>query len=189
MTGGGWSPLAHRGGEITMASPATFRNPHGEPMIRYVEIAFDCLPLRSVTRFDIPLDASPKFRARCERIKAALERHGSHNTYYLYNASCTYRLTNSESLGMLEFSFEGTVLTGENDQNTVEASLEVSLEHETCEWLTEPIVGWFRETVRRSVMVEFDRYIAVGDLEQTLARLKRLETESDEQGGFLGMFL
>ncbi len=51
-----------------------------------VEIAFDCLPLRSVGRLDIPLDASPDFRSRCERIKAAMEKHGTHNSYYLYNA-------------------------------------------------------------------------------------------------------
>ncbi|HEX4148842.1 MAG TPA: hypothetical protein VHY20_07635 [Pirellulales bacterium] len=142
-----------------------------------------------MTRFDIPLDASPKFRARCQRIKSALETHGSHNTYYVYNASCTYHLTNSAELGMLQFAFEGTVLTGENDQTTVEASLEASLEHETCDWLTEPIVAWFRETVRHSVMVEFDRYIAAGDLALTLARVARLQAESDQQGGFLGMYL
>lgn len=158
-------------------------------MTRYVEIAFDCLPLRSVGRFDIPMDASPKFRARCERIKAAFEKHGSHNTYYLYNAACTYHLTNCEEIGMLRFEFEGTVLTDDTDQATVEAALDVQLGRETCEWLTEPIVLWFRDTVRRSVMVEFDRYIAVGDLEQTLARVKRLQAESDEHGGFLGMYL
>jgi hypothetical protein len=158
-------------------------------MTRFVDIAFDCLPLRSVGRLDIPLDASPKFRARCERIKAALEAHGSHNTYYLLNASCTYHLTNSDELGMLRFAFDGTVLTDASDQATVEAVLDVRLEHETCDWLTEPIVAWFRDTVRRSVMVEFDRYIAVGDLEQTVARVKRLQAESDEHGGFLGMYL
>ncbi len=32
-------------------------------MNRWVEITFDCLPLRTITRFDIPLDASPKYRA------------------------------------------------------------------------------------------------------------------------------
>jgi hypothetical protein len=33
-----------------------------EPSPRYVEIVFDCLPLRSVGRLDIPIDASPKYR-------------------------------------------------------------------------------------------------------------------------------
>lgn len=158
-------------------------------MNRYIDIEFDCLPLRSVGRFDIPLDASPKFRARCERILAALETHGSHNTYYLYNATCTYHLTNREEIGMLQFEFDGTVLTDSSDQATKDAVLDVRLDRETCDWMTEPIVAWFRETVRHSVMVEFDRYIAVGDLKQTIARVERMQAESDEHGGFLGMYL
>ena len=56
-------------------------------MNRPVDISFDCLPLRSIGRLDIPLDASPKYRARCERIKAAIDKHGSHNAYYLYHAA------------------------------------------------------------------------------------------------------
>jgi hypothetical protein len=158
-------------------------------MTQYVEITFDCLPLRTVGRMDIPLDASPKFRARCERIKTALETHGSLNTYYLYNAQCTYRLTNQPELGMLQFRFEGTVLTDSTDQKTANAQLQVDLERETCEWLTEPIVAWFRDTVQHSVMVEFDRYIAAGDLQQTIERIARLQAESDSQGGFMGMYL
>lgn len=31
-------------------------------MDRFVDISFDCLPLRSIGRMDVPLDASPKFR-------------------------------------------------------------------------------------------------------------------------------
>ena len=76
-------------------------------MDRWVEISFDCLPLRSVGRLDIPIDASPKYRQRCERIKRALEKHGSHNTYYLYNAECRFHLTNDPALGMATFRFEG----------------------------------------------------------------------------------
>src|SRR5438067_2031503 len=98
------------------------------PMTRYVDITFDCLPLRSVGRFDIPIDASPKFRARCERIKAAMEQHGSYNSFYLYNASCTFHLTNDEDLGMLQYRFEGTVLTDETDQKAVHADLNTELE-------------------------------------------------------------
>jgi hypothetical protein len=158
-------------------------------MTRFAEITFDCLPLRSVGRFDIPLDASPKYRARCERIKAAIETHGLHNSFYLYNASCAFHLTNSEEVGMLQFRFDGTVLTDETDQKTVQAYLDVELVRETCDWLTEPIVRWFGETVRRSVMVEFDRYIAVGDLQQTIERLKKLQAESESRGGYVGMYL
>src|SRR5216683_1835618 len=105
-------------------------------MPRYVEITFDCLPLRSVPRMDVPIDASPRYRQRCENIKAAIQRHGSHNTYYLYNAQCAFHLTNDDELGMLDFVFEGTVLTDDTDQKTAHADLQVSLKRETCDWLT-----------------------------------------------------
>lgn len=158
-------------------------------MHRWVEIAFDCLPLRSIGRLDVPIDASPKYRARCERVLKAIETHGSHNTYYLYNAHCTFHLSNRAELGTLEFRFEGTALTDAGDQVTERCHLEVELARETCDWLTEPIVQWFIETVPRSVAVEFDRYIAAGDLEQTLRRIERLQAETEGRGGFVGMYL
>jgi hypothetical protein len=158
-------------------------------MNRFVEIAFDCLPLRSVTRLDIPIDASPRYRGRCERIKAALERHGSHNSYFLYDANCVFHLTNQDDLGTLEFSFEGTVLTDPADRETVLADLEVTLVRETCDWLTEPVVAWFRETVSHAVLVEFNRYIEAGDLAQTLKRIAALQAKADQMGGYVGMYL
>jgi hypothetical protein len=158
-------------------------------MSRFVEISFDCLPLRSVGRLDIPIDASPRYRARCERIKAALEKHGSHNSYYLYDANCVFHLTNQADLGTLEFSFEGTVLTDSTDRETVVADLEVALVRETCDWLTEPVVAWFRETVSRAVMVEFNRYIEAGDLAQTVKRIAALQAKADQKGGYVGMYL
>lgn len=159
-------------------------------MNRFVEIAFDCLPLRSVGRLDIPIDASPKYRARCERIKGAIDTHGSLNTYYIYNASCTFHLTNQADVGMLEFRFEGTVLTDELDQKTVNCQLpHIELVRETCDWLTEPVVYWFTDTVAHAVAVEFDRYIAAGDLKQTVERIERIQSTSDQQGGFVGMYL
>lgn len=158
-------------------------------MNRYVEISFDCLPLRSISRLDVPIDASPAFRARCERVLKAIETHGSHNTYYLYNAACIYRLTNRADLGSLEFRFEGTALTDETDQRTERCRLDVELVKETCDWLTEPIVEWFKATVSHSVAVEFDRYIAAGDLEQTRKRIDRLQSETEGRGGFVGMYL
>lgn len=158
-------------------------------MTRYVDIAFDCLPLRSIGRLDIPLDASPKYRERCERIKRALDEHGSHNSYFLYNASCGFHLTNDAEVGLLEFRFEGVALTDEADQKTIRCHLEVELVRETCDWLTEPIVQWFKETVQRSVAAEFDRYIAAGDLAQTVERINRIQAESDQKGGFVGMYL
>jgi hypothetical protein len=160
-----------------------------ESMNRWVDITFDCLPLRTVGRLDIPLDASPKYRALCERVKAAIERHGSHNSYYLHNARCVYHLTNQDDVGMLEFRFEGTVLTDAEDVHTQRSDLEVELVRETCEWLTEPIVHWFSETVHRAVNAEFDRYIEAGDLQQAKERIERIQAASDEAGGFLGMYL
>lgn len=158
-------------------------------MTRYVDIAFDCLPLRSVGRMDIPIDASPKFRARCERIKQALAKHGFHNAYFLYNAACTFHMTNQADFGAIEFRFEGTALTDETDQKTVRCDLEVELVRETCDWLTEPVVAWFAESVPLAVQTEFDRYIAAGDLQQTIERVKRIQAESDQHGGFVGMYL
>ena len=158
-------------------------------MTRYVDITFDCLPLRSVGRLDIAIDASPKYRAHCERILKALEAHGSHNSYYLYNARCIYHLTNRDEVGMLEFRFTGTALTDSEDQETRTCDLDVELIRETCDWLTEPVVKWFEQTVPRAVTVEFDRYIAAGDLEQTVQRIQRVQADSDQQGGFVGMYL
>lgn len=158
-------------------------------MEQYVDIRFDCLPLRSIGRLDIPLDASPKYRARCERIKQALETHGSHNTYYLYNAKCVYHLTNNPEIGMIELAFDGTAITDPTDEKTLSCDLQVELVRETCDWLTEPIVAWFRETVQHVITVEFDRFIAAGDLAQTVQRIERLQSESDQHGGFLGMYL
>lgn len=158
-------------------------------MNRWVDIRFDCMPLRSIGRLDIPIDASPKYRRRCEAIKQAMESHGTFNTYYLYNARCIYHLSNNDDVGMIEFRFEGTVLTDQTDQKTERCDLEVELLRETCDWLTEPIVAWFIESTPRSVSVEFDRYIAAGDLKETVRRVERIQAESDEQGGFVGMYL
>ncbi|MEX0677882.1 MAG: hypothetical protein WD063_12445 [Pirellulales bacterium] len=158
-------------------------------MSRYVEIEFDCLPLRSVGRLDIPIDASPKYRERCERIKHAIQTHGSHNTYYLHNARCTFHLTNNVEFGMIEYRFEGTVLTDPTDQKTVRSDLTVELVRESCDWLTAPATAWLAESVSKAVEVEFDRYIATGDLAQTVKRVEQLQAQCDEHGGFVGMYL
>ena len=159
-------------------------------MSNWVEITFDCLPLRCIQRLDIPLDASPKYRQRCLRVKAALEKHGTHNSYYLFNASCTYRVVNHAERGMIQFQFEGTVLTDSEDLKSERCDLDsIELVRETCEWLTEPIVQWFSETVPKSVSTEFDRYIEVGDLEQTKKRIEQIEAASEESEGYLGMYL
>ena len=158
-------------------------------MSRYVEIEFDCLPLRSVGRLDIPIDASPKYRERCERIKRAIQTHGSHNTYYLHDARCTFHLTNDADVGMIQYNFEGTVLTDETDQKTVRSDITVELARETCDWLTAPATDWLAESVSKAVEIEFDRYIAAGDLVQTVKRIEQLQAQCDERGGFVGMYL
>ncbi|MEX0585809.1 MAG: hypothetical protein WD176_04155 [Pirellulales bacterium] len=158
-------------------------------MSAWVEIEFDCIPLRTVGRLAVPPDASPKFRQRCERILAARQKHGEHNSYYLATAHCTYHLTNNPDVGRLEFRFEGVVLTDDSDQTTKATDLTVELARETCDWLTEPVSRWFAASVERAVIVEFDRYIAAGDLEKTLKRIEQLRSQTEESGGYVGMYL
>lgn len=159
-------------------------------MSHWVEITFDCLPLRSVSRLDIPLDASPKFRERCLRVKAAMEKHGSHNSYFLHNATCSYHLTNDPERGMIRFRFEGTVLTDSEDRRAQSCDLPlVELLSETCDWLTEPAVRWFADSVPHSVVVEFNRFIDAGDLAQAKQRAEKIEADCEQAGGYLGMYL
>jgi hypothetical protein len=158
-------------------------------MSNQVDIEFDCLPLRSVGRLDIPIDASPKYRARCERIKSALATHGSHNSYFLYNGQCIFHLTNQPEFGMVQFSFDGTALTDPTDQTTLRCDLKVELVRETCDWLTQPVSAWLAETVAKAVEIEFNRFIATGDLAQTIRRIEQLQAQSDERGGYVGMYL
>ena len=158
-------------------------------MNRWVDIRFDCLPLRTITRLDIPLDASPKYRQRCEDIKAAIDKHGTHNSYYLYNAHCIFHLVNSEQRGAIDFAFDGVVLTDTQDESCKSSDLRVTLAGETCDWLTQPVSDWFAATVPHAVKVEFDRYIAAGDLDKTRSRIEKIEAASDDAGGFIGMGL
>ncbi len=158
-------------------------------MDNYIDITFDCLPLRSITRFDLPLDAPPELEEKIERVQRAIHKHGLHNSYYLHNARCVYHLTNNPDIGMLAFRFEGTALTSPDDRQTLDCDLDVTLGEETCDWLTESVVRWFTETVSYAVRAEFDRYIAAGDLEKTIQRIEKLQSESDAHGGFVGMGL
>ncbi len=156
---------------------------------RWVEVEFDCMPLRTVPRVDVPIDASPRLAAKVLRVKNAIEKHGLLNSYYLHNATCVYHLTNDVSQGMMQFEFEGVVLTDEKDCEARSCDLHVSLHGETCSWLNQSIVQWLAETVRRNVLIEFNRYIAVGDLSKTLDRIEQIQQASDEAGGFVGMYL
>ncbi|MDV6031215.1 hypothetical protein [Stieleria sp.] len=156
---------------------------------QWVEIEFDCLPLRSVSRLDVPLDASPAYEQFVQRVKAAMKKHGTHNTYYLHRCTCVFHLTNATNRGEIAFSFEGTALTGEEDRKTRSVDLTVKLLRETCGWLSQPIVDFFAESVQHAVLVEFDRYIEAGDLSKTEARMQKLAEENELGQGFVGMYL
>jgi len=145
-----------------------------------VDIAFDCLPLRSVGRVDVPIDASPAFRARCEHLQQAIDKHGTENAYYLYNARCVYRLANSEVDGMLRFSFAGTLLTDISDCRADRADLIVDLTADTSGVsLTPEVLAWFRQMVHRAVLVEFDRFISAGQLAARVSQLGQVADLND----------
>jgi len=154
-----------------------------------VEITFECTPLRGVPRLDIPLDASPAYRRRLERMQRAVARHGTRNAYYLLDGTCTFRFTNDPGSGWARFAFEGTTLTDDADAKTIGSDLEIGLDLETCDWLTQPAVEWLKLSVKHAVEAEFDRYIAAGDLARVLERQAREQAASDAAGGFLGMNL
>jgi hypothetical protein len=159
-------------------------------MNNYVDITFDCLPLRSVGRLDTPLDdVEPAAAEFAKRLRLAVTKHGQFNTYYLYDAQCVFHLTNDEKIGMVGFRFEGTVLADNHDLKTLDCDLDIELNGEVCDWLTATAVAWLKETVNQAVRVEFDRYIKAGDLQRTIDRLEKLRAESDAHGGFLGMGL
>ncbi len=155
-------------------------------MLEAADIVFDCLPLRSVGRLDAPLDASEEYRARCLRLKQAMETHGTEGTYFLYNAHCVFHLANSEVDGMLRFELEGTVLTDLGDAKTEKADLTVRTAGGTCGDLPEEVEAWFHQAVRRAVAIEFDRFILAGELASTV---EKVQAEGNAESGFLGMYL
>lgn len=151
-----------------------------------IDIAFDCLPHRSVGRVDIPLDASPEFRSRLEHLKRSIDKHGIENAYFLYNARCVYHLANSDIEGMLRFSFEGAVLTDRSDAKAASADLDVELVSETCGGVPAAVLEWLCGAVARAVLVEFDRFITAGHLEQRVNELDAM-THLASLANFKGM--
>ncbi len=133
-----------------------------DAQINSVDIAFDCLPLRSVARLDVPLDASDALRHRGGLIKRVVQEFGADSTYYLYNAHCVFRFANSEFEGVCRFKFEGVVRTDAGDRKCISADLETHLESETCGGIPEIAKAWLYDRVRQAVIVEFDRFIAAG---------------------------
>jgi hypothetical protein len=158
-------------------------------MGQWVEIEFECLPLRSITRLDVPVDASPVYEQFVLRVKDAMSKHGSFNSYYIHQGKCTYHLTNDPATGGVTFAFEGTVLTDTADRQTKATDIQVRLDSETCGWLTEPFVNFLADSVAHALRVEFDRYIAAGDLRKTEERIRAVQAESDSSDGFVGMYL
>lgn len=156
---------------------------------QWVEIEFECLPLRSITRLDVPVDASPVYEQFVLRVKEAMSKHGSFNTYYVHSGKCRYHLTNDSGNGEVEFAFEGTVMTDQQDRQTKAIDINVKLDSETCSWLSEPVVGFLAESVQHAVLVEFNRFIEAGDLKKTEERIKAVQDQSDSSDGFVGMYL
>jgi hypothetical protein len=142
----------------------------------YVDIAFDCLPLRSVGRVDVPLDASAAFRARCERLQTAIDTHGTQNAYFLYNTRCVFRLANSNIESMLRFSFDGTLLTDLSDCRADRADLAVELTAETCGPMSPEVLAWFRRIIERAVLIEFDHFISAGSLAARVTQLGNVDS-------------
>ncbi|HEX5471437.1 MAG TPA: hypothetical protein VFW73_06100 [Lacipirellulaceae bacterium] len=157
-------------------------------MDSFVDIEFDCLPLRSVARVDVPLDASPAFCARCEQLQQAIEAHHGENAYFLYNTRCNFRLANSDIENMLRFSFDGTLITDRSDCKAERAALNVELVAETCGGVPSLVMDWFRAAVVRAVLVEFDRFIEAGRLAERVGQLGNIDGIADV-AGFAGMNL
>ena len=145
----------------------------------WVEIAFDCLPLRSLGRLDIPLDASDAFRSQSERIKAAINRHGLERTYYLHNAHCVFHFANSDVVGVCRFDFEGVARTDAGDRKCEQVDLEVRLTSDTSGGVPPAVEAWLVEQVRQAVAVDFDRYIAAGQLAMHRAEEDRPQSLTD----------
>jgi hypothetical protein len=144
-----------------------------------VDIAFDCLPLRSIGRVDIPIDASPAYRARCERLLQAIDKFGNANTYFLYNTRCVYRLANSDIDNMLRFTFGGVVVTDRSDGRADRAELDVKLTSETCDPMTPEVLAWFQRAVERAVIIEFNHFISAGALAARVENLGQVASIQD----------
>ena len=151
-----------------------------------VDIAFDCLPLRSVSRVDVPLDASPAFRARCEQLQRAIDAHGAANAYFLYNTRCVFRLANSDVANMVRFTFDGVVLTDRSDCRAERADLTIELTAETCGGISSEVLPWWRHVVEQAVLIEFDHFIAAGQLAERVTQLGKVDSVAD-LAGFAGM--
>lgn len=122
-------------------------------------------------------------------MQRAVAAHGTRNAYYMSDGACTFRFTNDAATGWVRFSFAGTVLTDDADLHTIGSDLDIAIDVETCDWLTQPAVEWLAVSVKHAVETEFDRYIAAGDLAKARERIALEQAKIDESGGYLGMNL
>jgi hypothetical protein len=151
-----------------------------------VAIVFDCLPFRLVGHAGLPLDASDEQRALWRRFRAAMTKHGTANTYFLYNADCTFHFTNSES-GFVRYLFEATVRTDETDSKPTEIDLLCRLAESDFDRIGPEVNDFFRHAVERAVLAEFQRFIDAGNLKRALAQQEHILREWDRNRGFVGM--
>lgn len=152
-----------------------------------VSIVFDCLPFRLVGHAGLPLDAPDEQHALWRRFRAALTKHGTANTYFLYNADCTFRLSNGPG-GFVRFLFEGTVRTDEHDAHPQDIDFVCQLaETGFAGPLAPPVLDFFRAAVRRAVMDEFQLFIDAGNLRRAIAQKEHALREWDRTRGYIGM--
>ena len=152
-----------------------------------VTIVFECLPFRLVGHAGMPLDASDEQQALWRRFRAAMAKHGTANTYFLYNADCTFRLSNAEG-NSVRFIFEATVRTDEKDSHPVHIDIACRLaETEFPKPFAPAALDFFREALRRAVLVEFQLFINAGNLKRALAEREHILQEWDRNRGFVGM--
>jgi hypothetical protein len=152
-----------------------------------VTIIFECLPFRLVGHTGMPLDASDEQLALWRRFRAAMEKHGTANTYFLYNADCAFRLSNGSN-GYLRFVFEATVKTDDKDEHPIDCDLACRLAVSDYDLpANTAVLEFFREVVRRAVIDEFQRFIDAGNLKRALAQREHILREWDRNRGFVGM--
>ena len=152
-----------------------------------VTIVYECLPFRLVGHAGMPLDASEEQMALWRRFRAAMAKHGTGNTYFLYNADCTFRLTNGPG-GFVRFLFEATVRTNEKDERPVDIDFACQLAGTDFDQPLDPaVIGFFHQAVRRAVLAEFQLFIDAGNLKRALAQKEHILREWDRNRGFVGM--
>ena len=152
-----------------------------------VSIVFECLPFRLVGHSGMPLDASDEQMALWRRFRAAMSKHGTANTYFLYNADCTFKLSNGPG-STIRFLFEATVRTDDKDEHPIAIDLACRPAETDFDLPPSTVVqDFFREAVRRAVIAEFQLFIDAGNLKRALAQREHILQEWDRNRGFVGM--